>query len=69
MACLIAKFETLDKERREITIDFPAHSFTTYERTLQAIIESSSDWGVEPDYFKLSRVRGEAGLEDGVCEA
>ncbi len=58
-AWLIAKFQTIDKERREIQIAFPAHSFTTHEATLQAIIESCSDWGDAPDYSKWGRVRGE----------
>jgi hypothetical protein len=58
-AWLIAKFETLDKERREIEIVFPAHSFTTHEATLKAIILSCSDWGDAPDHSKWGRVRGE----------
>jgi hypothetical protein len=58
-AFLIAKFETLDKERREIEVVFPAHSFTTHEATFKAIVESCSDWGDAPDYSKWSRVRDE----------
>ena len=56
---LIAKFDVLDKERREIEVVFPAHSFTTHEATLMVLIESCSDWGDAADHSKWSRVRGE----------
>jgi hypothetical protein len=58
-AHLIARFETIDKERREIHIVFPAHSFTTHEATLKAIIVSCSDWGDAADHSEWGRVRGE----------
>jgi hypothetical protein len=58
-AWLIAKFQAIDKERREIEIVFPAHSLTTHEATLKALIESCSDWGDAPDYSEWGRVRGE----------
>jgi hypothetical protein len=35
---LIAKFETRDKDRTEILVQFPAHSFTTHETTLMHLI-------------------------------
>jgi hypothetical protein len=58
-ANLIAKLETIDKERRPIQIVFPAHSFTTHEATLKAVIESCSDWGKAPDHSDWSRVKSE----------
>jgi uncharacterized protein YaiE (UPF0345 family) len=42
-AWLVAKFETQDDARKEIEIVFPAHSFTTHERTLMQVIEGSVD--------------------------
>jgi hypothetical protein len=36
---LMAKLETLDADRKEIVLLFPAHSFTTHERTLKEIIQ------------------------------
>lgn len=58
-ALLIAKFETIDESKREIEIVFPAHSFTTHEATLKAIIMSSSDWGGAADSTNWGRVKGE----------
>jgi len=58
-AWLIARFETIDKERREIKVAFPAHSFTTHEATLKALILSCTDWGDAPDYSQWGRIRGE----------
>jgi len=58
-AHLIARFETLDEARREVTIVFPAHSFTTHEATLKAIILSCSDWGNAADDSNWGRVKGE----------
>lgn len=40
---VIARFETLDATRKEVRIVFPAHSFTTHERTLLTLIEGSVD--------------------------
>jgi uncharacterized protein YaiE (UPF0345 family) len=42
-ALLIAKFETQDEARKEVQIVFPAHSFTTHERTLRQVIEGCLD--------------------------
>jgi hypothetical protein len=59
-AWLVAKFETLGEGRREVVVVFPAHSFTTHEATLKAIVESCSDWGEAADHSQWSRVKGEA---------
>src|SRR5262245_21639362 len=40
---LIAKFETLEKEPAIRVLTFPAHSFTTHEQTLRAIITGCVD--------------------------
>lgn len=58
-ALLIARFEPLDGGK-EIQVVFPAHSFTTHEATLKAVIVSFSDWGDSPDHSNWSKVRGEA---------
>jgi hypothetical protein len=58
-AWLIAKLQTIEKERREIHIVFPAHSFTTHEATLKAIVQSCSDWGDALDHSQWSRVKSE----------
>jgi uncharacterized protein YaiE (UPF0345 family) len=42
-AFLIAKLETQDEARKEVQIIFPAHSFTTHERTLMQVIEGCVD--------------------------
>ncbi len=40
---LVAKFETLEKEPTVRVIDFPAHTFTTHEQTLRAVITGCVD--------------------------
>jgi hypothetical protein len=45
---LIAKFVPVEgKERKEICIDFPAHSQTTHETTLMNLVKSCVDWSAE----------------------
>src|SRR6516162_1044555 len=40
---LFATFQTQDEARKEIKVVFPAHSFTTHERTLMQVIEGCLD--------------------------
>jgi len=58
-ANLVAKFQAVDKPSLQIELVFPAHSFTTHEATLIALVESCSDWGDAPDYSQWSSVRTE----------
>ena len=58
-ANLVAKFQAVDKPNLQIVVVFPAHSFTTHEATLVALVESCSDWGDAPDYSQWSSVRTE----------
>jgi hypothetical protein len=41
---LEAKFQTLEKEPETLFIHFPAHSFTTHEQTLSALIRGCVAW-------------------------
>lgn len=46
---LIAKFQTNEKEPTTLVIHFPAHSFTTHEQTLRAVIRACVDWDNSDD--------------------
>ena len=46
---LIAKVETTEMEPKVLQIYFPAHSFTTHEQTLRAVIQSCCGGLEKPD--------------------
>jgi hypothetical protein len=46
---LIAQFRSMDDEKREIIMKFPAHGLTTHEQTMRAVIKSCTKMDGEPD--------------------
>jgi hypothetical protein len=41
---LVVKFETLDKEPREIVLEFPSGDYTPHQRTLMAVVCACMGW-------------------------
>ncbi len=56
---LLAKCETIEKDPKSVVINFPAHSLTTHEQTLKAIILSCVDLEKQ-DQDGWSRAEAEA---------
>lgn len=56
---LIARFETIEKEPQTVGLRFPAHSFSTHEQTLRAVILACVDLR-KPDQDGWSPAKPEA---------
>ena len=41
---VVAKFETTDKDRREIEVEFPSGDYTTHDRTLMSVLCHCMGW-------------------------
>ncbi len=62
---LVAKFETLGKEKRELLVEFHSNSATPHERTLMTLVEAATGERVNDVEWTPSRVDAVFSLPQG----